>query len=99
MKSNDPLSGIDRRPRNQCAAAVSALAAALPAAAQAQTAAAGGGFSFAACGDSRPMMYLPSQDGKPDLVKMFVEMFGLVMPERVAEAVVKRDVKMIFDPV
>ena len=30
---------------------------------------------------------------------MFVEMFGLVMPERVAEEVVKRDVKMIFDPV
>ncbi len=26
-------------------------------------------------------------------------MFGLVMPERVAEEVVKRDVKMIFDPV
>ena len=36
---------------------------------------------------------------KPDLTKLFVEMFGLVMPERIAEAVVKRDVKMIFDPV
>src|SRR5262249_39569207 len=66
--------------------------------AQAQTTAASGGFSFAVCGDSRPMMYLPYNQGKPDLVKLFVEMFGLVMPERVAEAVVQRDVKMIFDP-
>ena len=80
-------------------AAVSALGAVLPTAAQAQTIAAGGGVSFAACGDSRPMMYLPYKDGNPDLVRLFVEMFGLVMPERVAEEVVKRDVKMIFDPV
>ena len=36
--------------------------------------------------------------GQPDLSKFFVEMFGLVMPEKVAEAVVARDVKMIFDP-
>ena len=60
--------------------------------------AAGSGFSFAAYGDSRPMMYLPSKDGQPDLTKLFVEMFGLVMPEKVAEEVVKKDVKMIFDP-
>ena len=66
--------------------------------AQAQTASTTGGFSFAACGDSRPMMYLPYKDGHPDLVRLFVEMFGLVMPEKVAEAVVKRDVKMVFDP-
>jgi hypothetical protein len=38
------------------------------------------------------MMYLPYKDGRPDLVKLFVEMFGLVMPQRVAEAVMKRDV-------
>ena len=56
------------------------------------------GFSFAAFGDSRPMMYLPVKDGQPDLVKLFVEMFGLVMPEKIAEEVVKRDVKMILDP-
>src|SRR6476659_9741010 len=57
------------------------------------------GFSFAVYGDSRPMMYLPYKEGQPELNKLFVEMFGLVMPEKVAEAVVKRDVKMIFDPV
>ena len=57
------------------------------------------GFSFAAYGDSRPMMYLPLKEGQPDLSKLFVEMFGLVMPEKVAEEVVKKDVKTIFDPV
>jgi hypothetical protein len=55
-------------------------------------------FSFAAYGDSRTMMYLPPRSGQPDLIRLFVEMFGLVMPEKVAEAVVKKDVKLIFDP-
>src|SRR5262245_1470197 len=57
------------------------------------------GFSFVALGDSRPMMYLPYKEGQPELNKLFTEMFGLVMPEKVAEAVVKRDVKTTFDPV
>jgi hypothetical protein len=57
------------------------------------------GFSFAAVGDTRPMMYLPLKEGQPDLNKFFVEMFGLVLPEKVAEAVVAKDVKMSFDPV
>jgi len=100
MKPALPSSGIDRRALLSGMAALPAVSASLlPAAAHAQTAAAKGAFSFAACGDSRPMMYLPYKDGHPDLVRLFVEMFGLVMPERVAEAVVKRDVKMIFDPV
>ena len=71
----------------------------LVATAQQTKRAADSGFSFAAYGDSRPMMYLPPKAGQPDLVQMFVEMFGLVMPEKVAEEVVKKDVKMIFDPV
>jgi len=77
-----------------------ALLALQPPAATAQqtTAAAASAFSFAAYGDSRPMMFLPVKDGQPDLVKLFVEMFGLVMPEKIAEEVVKKDVKMIFDP-
>src|SRR6266446_3727258 len=57
----------------------------------------GGRVSFAACGDSRPMMYLPYKEGHPDLVRMFVEMFGLVMPEKTAEEVVQKYVKMTFD--
>ncbi len=76
------------------------LPAFLPSPAMAQQAppAAGSAFSFAVYGDSRPMMYLPYKEGQPELSQLFVEMFGLVMPEKVAEAVVKRDVKMIFDP-
>src|SRR5262245_11859773 len=92
-------SAVDRRTLLGGMAGVPALAGALlPTAAQAQAATAGG-FSFAACGDTRPMMYLPYKEGNPDLVRMFVEMFGLAMPERVAEEVVKRDVKLTFDPV
>ena len=45
------------------------------------------------------MMYLPYKEGDPGLNKMFVEMFGLVMPDKIAEAVVKKDVKLFFDPV
>src|SRR5215470_5076415 len=90
---------LSRRAMLSRMAAASVLGGALlPTVAQAQTASPIGGFSFAACGDSRPMMYLPYKDGHPDLVRLFTEMFGLVMPERVAEEVVKRDVKMVFDP-
>src|ERR1700740_2505560 len=63
------------------------LPIAAPATAQAQLPA-GDGFSFAAVGDIRPMMYLPLKEGQPDLSKFFVEMFGLVMPEKLAEDVV-----------
>jgi predicted phosphohydrolase len=91
-------SAVDRRAVLAGMAGVPALASALvPAAAKAQPTA--GGFSFACCGDTRPMMYLPYKEGNPDLVRMFVEMFGLAMPERVAEEVVKRDVRLTFDPV
>jgi hypothetical protein len=69
------------------------------AAAQQTQRSASSAFSFAVYGDSRPMMYLPVKDGQRDLTKLFVEMFGLVMPRRMAEAVVKRDVKMIYDPI
>lgn len=57
------------------------------------------GFSFAAYGDSRPMFYLPYKDGQPDLAKVFVETFGLIMPEKMAQELVKRDVKATYDPV
>jgi predicted phosphohydrolase len=89
---------VDRRTLLAAMAGVPAMSAALlPAAAKAQPTA--GGFSFACCGDTRPMMYLPYREGNPDLVRMFVEIFGLVLPERVAEEVVKRDVRLTFDPV
>ena len=87
-RPNDP----SRRLVLSALAALPAFSVPLVAHAQAQTTTAqapvptGGGFSFAAVGDTRPMMYLPLKEGQPDLSKFFVEMFGLVMPEKVAEA-------------
>jgi hypothetical protein len=75
------------------------LPIAAPAIAQQMSRPTSSGFSFAACGDTRPMMYLPYKEGQPDLANFFVEMFGLIMPEKVAAELVKKDVKMIFDPV
>lgn len=55
--------------------------------------------SIVALGDARPMMYLPYRAGQPDLEKLLVEMFELVLPEKVAAEVVKKDAKPTFDPV
>jgi hypothetical protein len=98
MKSISPSSGIDRR---VLLSTIALLPAFQPQAATAQQMPPAGSsaFSFAVYGDSRPMMYLPVKDGQRDLTKLFVEMFGLVMPRKIAEAVVKRDVKTTFDPV
>jgi hypothetical protein len=99
MNPNRLSSGVDRRTLLSALAALPALSAPLLASsARAQSAATQGGFSFAAVGDTRPMMYLPPSAGEPDLVKFFTEMFGLVMPDRVAEEVVKNYVRMTFDP-
>jgi hypothetical protein len=84
--------------RRTLLAAGATLPIAAPAVAQQGAQPPNSGFSFAAVGDTRPMMYLPYKEGQPDLNKFFVEMWGLVMPEKVAEAVVARDMKMIFDP-
>jgi len=58
------------------------------------------GFSFAAYGDSRTMMYLPRQsDQKEEATKLMVEMFNLVLPEKIAAEVVKKDVKLTYERV
>ena len=102
MQSSRPSNGPSRRLVLGGLAALPAVTVPLVASVQTATAQsplpAGTGFSFAAVGDTRPMMYLPLKEGQPDLNKFFVEMFGLVMPEKVAEAVVAKDVKMTFDP-
>src|SRR5215510_14444011 len=57
------------------------------------------GFSFAVYGDSRSMMYLPGKsDQKEEATKLMVDMFDLVLPEKVSEEVVRKDVKLIYDP-
>ena len=56
-------------------------------------------FSFAVYGDSRSMMYLPyKSDQREDAIKLMVDMFELVLPEKVAEEVVRRDVRLTYDP-
>jgi hypothetical protein len=57
------------------------------------------GFSFAVYGDSRSMMYLPyKEDERDSAVKLMVDMFSLVLPEKVSQEVVNKDVKLIYDP-
>jgi len=72
-----------------------------PRTARAQQATQGGSgaFSFAVYGDSRSMMYLPyKSDQREEAIKLMVDMFELVLPEKVAEEVVKKDVKLTYDP-
>jgi hypothetical protein len=62
-------------------------------------AAARGGFTFAVYGDSRSMLDLPYQESqKAEAQKLLVDMFSLAMPEKVSEAVVKKHVKLSYDP-
>ena len=79
---------------------VAALAFQSPAAcAQETKPPAGSAFSFAVYGDSRSMMYLPyKSDQEADARQLMVDMFDLVLPEKVSEEVVKKDVKLTYDP-
>src|SRR5262249_29980057 len=98
MKQIVDSTGIDRRALLAALAAAPALPQLLlPATARAQ----GGNsaFSFAVYGDSRSMMYLPyKSDQREEAIKLMVDMFELVFPEKVAEEVVKKYVKLIYDP-
>jgi hypothetical protein len=54
------------------------------------------GFSFDVYGDSRSMMYLPYKAAQEaDARKLMVDMFDLVLPEKVAAGVVQKYVKLI----
>jgi len=58
------------------------------------------GFTFAVYDDSRSMMYLPyKSEQEAQARQLMVDMFELVLPEKVADEVVKKDVKLIYDPV
>src|SRR5262245_46961750 len=58
-----------------------------------------GKLSFVVFGDSRTMMYLPFMETQKDeAIKLLVEMFNLVMPEKYAEEVVRKDVRLTYDP-
>ena len=64
-----------------------------------QTRAADTGFSFTVYGDSRSMMYLPYKASEEaEARKLMVDMFELVLPEKVSQEVVDKDVKLTYDP-
>src|SRR5215468_7739307 len=97
MKANNPRFGINRR---VLLSAASALPFLPPPTATAQQKTEGNnlGFSFAVYGDSRSMMYLPyKSDQREEAIKLMVDIFALVLPEKVAEEVVRRDVKLTYD--
>jgi hypothetical protein len=98
MKPTNPPSGINRRVLLSAGAALPFLPP-LTATAQQKTEASNLGFSFAVYGDSRSMMYLPyKSDQREEAIKLMVDMFELVLPERVAEEVVRKHVKLTYDP-
>jgi hypothetical protein len=57
------------------------------------------GFSFDVYGDSRSMMYLPYQQDQEAQARQFmVDIFELVLPEKVADEMVQKYVKLTYDP-
>ncbi len=98
MKPILPSSGINRRMLLSTLALLPALQPQI-ATAQQTNQAAGSAFSFAVYGDSRSMMYLPYRsDQEAEARKLMVDMFDLVLPEKVSEEMVKRYVKLTYDP-
>src|SRR5271166_1170637 len=81
-------------------AGLAALFALLPFNAIAQQARpADGGFSFAVYGDSRSMMYLPyKEDQEAEARQVMAEVFELVLPPERAKELVKKYVKLTYDP-
>jgi len=100
VQSADRKGGMSRRGLLSGLAMLPALPSLLAGGARSAAAAeAQSGFSFAVYGDSRSMMYLPyKQDQREEATKLMVDMFELVLPERVAEEVVRRDVRLTYDP-
>jgi hypothetical protein len=99
IKSVDRKGGMARRDLLSGLATLTALPPLLIASAKNAAAQQAEGFSFAVYGDSRSMMYLPYRsDQREEAVKLMVDIFNLVLPEKVAEDVVRKDVKLIYDP-
>jgi hypothetical protein len=90
---------MNRRPsslavnRRALLSSLALLPALQPLAANAQQTkpAADSGFSFAVYGDSRSMMYLPYKlDQREQAIKLMVNIFDFVFPEKIAEDVVRQ---------
>ena len=79
--------------RSALFAFVAGLALQLQSATAQQTPPAQSGFSFAVYGDSRSMMYLPYKaDQEAEARDLMVDMFELVLPEKVAALLDAQDV-------
>jgi hypothetical protein len=58
------------------------------------------GFSFAAYGDARTMIYVPyNQDHEAEARHLLAGMFNLVMPQKAAEDLVAKSIQLKYDPV
>jgi len=58
------------------------------------------GFSFAAYGDARTMIYIPyDQDHEAEARHLLAGMFNLVMPQKAAEDMVAKSIQLRYDPV
>jgi hypothetical protein len=85
MKPINSPSGINRRALLSAGVALPFLSP-LTATAQQKTEGSNLGFSFAVYGDSRSMMYLPYKSNqREEAIKLMVDMFELVLPEKVSE--------------
>ena len=100
VKSVDRKGGMNRRGLLSGLAMLPALPSLLAGSARSAAAEkAQSGFSFAVYGDSRSMMYLPyRQDQREEATKLMVDIFALVLPEKVADEVVRNDVRLTYDP-
>src|SRR6476646_510130 len=92
---------------SSCIALVGAIAALLfagcarnaPAEGKVKAEESGPGFAFDVYGDSRSMMYLPYKaDQEAEARQLMVDMFELVLPAKVSQAMVNKYVQLTYDP-
>jgi Calcineurin-like phosphoesterase len=90
-------SGLNHLKRVACAVGLVVVTLAGPLGPQEKSAK--GGFSFDVYGDSRSMMYLPyKQSEEAEARELMVDMFSLVLPEKVSQEMVNKHVKLTYDP-
>lgn len=57
-------------------------------------------FSFDVYGDSRSMMYLPyKEEQEAEARELMVDMFELVLPQKVAATVIRKNVKLTYESI
>jgi Calcineurin-like phosphoesterase len=70
-----------------------------PAKGRAKAGESGAGFAFDIYGDSRSMMYLPYKaNQEAEARQLMVDMFELVLPAKISQEMVNKNVKLTYDP-